>query len=162
GMSRIDGAGELAGREGTVIEVGRRGMGVDEQRAVQRVDGVDIVDVLAVTDRRIHIPTKDVELRADIVLIIVFLDGFQGTETERRRNQFARISVVAGRAREDDLAPGIQTGTCGARRHRTRNSRSGITSRRSAYRVEARQIAIRIGGRARLAGTRPREDAVRY
>ena len=54
GMDGIEGAGELAGGEAAVIEVGRRGVGIDEQRAVTRVPGVDLVDILAVADIGIH------------------------------------------------------------------------------------------------------------
>ena len=76
GMGGVDGAGELAGGEGAVIEIGRRGVGVDEQRAVARVPGIDIVDVLAVADIGIHGPARDIEFHADIVLVIVFLQHF--------------------------------------------------------------------------------------
>ena len=65
-------------------------MRVDEERAVAGIPGIDLVDVLAVTDIGVDRPARDSELLAEIILVIVFLQHFHGTELVGIEHQFGR------------------------------------------------------------------------
>ena len=71
-----------------------------------RVQGVDIVDVLAVADIGVDRPSPaTLNFIADIILVIVFLQHFHGTEAVRDRDQFRRRAKRARPWRRQQAAP---------------------------------------------------------
>ncbi len=155
----VDIAHQFRGHEGAVIEILGRCMRIDEERAVARIPGVDVVDILAVAARDIDIPTGNIELEAEIILIIVFLDHFLGRESQGREDQFARREQSARLAGGDDLPSAVQAGRLIERVER--GSRDGIGAATDtdgaggrARQSLRREITLAVRRAARRSGAR--------
>ena len=92
-------AGPFAGQELAVVEVRRRGVRIDEERTVARIDRIDFVVVAAIGGAEIRVPPPQGALDAESLLEVGLVDIFQRVGIRPKRKWDLPEPVAAGHAK---------------------------------------------------------------